>query len=140
MFDLKIDGTQVSYTLLPLGTPGVYYYTITATNNKVNSIAVQTNTVTINTILAPSSVYIRNNEDYFICSWLGGIGLTYNIQFYNQTTQEPTLITSQEGLFIAYFGYTVPSLNAGSSYYFVITSVAGDGRTSASVKSETINI
>jgi len=142
MFDLKIDGTQVSYTLLPLGIPGDYYYTIVAGNNYGNSTPVQTNTVSINTILPPTEVIARNNQIYFNCSWLGGNGLTYNVQFllYNQITKVTTTIVSVQRFPYTYFSYTVPSLYLGSSYYFVVTSVASDGRTSASVESNYINI
>jgi hypothetical protein len=143
MFDLLIIGTQVSYTLLPLGIPGNYYYTIAAGNNYGNSTAVQTNTVPINTILAPSAVNAGNNLKDFYCSWLGGNDLTYNVQFllYNQITQTTTTIVSVQRLPFTYFRYTLPTfINLGSSYYFVVTSVASDGRTSVSVNSNKINI
>ncbi|NBT49633.1 MAG: hypothetical protein EBT07_17830 [Actinobacteria bacterium] len=142
MFDLKIIGIQVSYTLLPLGIPGDYYYTIVAGNDYGDSTPVQTNTVSINTILPPTAVIARNNQIYFNCSWLGGNGLTYNVQFllYNQITQVTTTIVSVQRFPFTYFSYTVPSLYLGSSYYFVVTSVASDGRTSASVKSNNIDI
>jgi hypothetical protein len=140
MFDLQIMGTQVSYTLLPLGIPGDYYYTIVAGNNYGNSTPVQTNTVSINTILPPTAVNATNNQIYFNCSWLGGNGLTYNVQFllYNKKTTE-TIVSVQRFPY-TYFSYTVPRLDRGSSYYFVITSVASDGRTSASVESNYIDI
>ena len=142
MFDLQIMGTQVSYTLLPLGIPGDYYYTIVAGNNYGNSTPVQTNTVSINTILPPTAVIARNNQIYFNCSWLGGNGLTYNVQFllYNQLNKKTDTIVSVQRFPFTYFSYTVPILYQDSSYYFVVTSVASDGRTSASVESNYINI
>ena len=142
LFDLFINGTAISYTLIPRPSSAnqvTFYYRIVAVKSGNPSSFAQTNSITVP---VPILVNASNEGMTFTCTWsIANYSgpVTYNIKFFvfNAFISQLQEIISVMSWPNTSYSYTVPALLIGS-YYFEITAVTSNG-SSLPVKSNSIN-
>ena len=127
----KIAGAATPYTLTGLSNGTTYYFVVTAINSKGESaVSTEASCTPIQPVPTGASAAAGNGQ--VTVAWPAVTGATsYNI--YWSTT---TGVTTANGTKIAGAAtpYTLTGLTNGTTYYFVVTEVNGNGESTASTE------